>query len=60
MKNKTYILDIVFIVVLGIILLAFTETGNLDYLTKLPFVTLLIVYFIGRFVGSRITKSKTS
>ena len=54
---KKYLNDIIFIIALTAILLLLSETGNLGYLNKFPFITILIAYFIGKYVGG---KSKTS
>jgi Ca2+/H+ antiporter len=48
---KTIIWDIVFIVGLAILLTILSETGNMNYLMKLPFITIYAAYLIGRFAG---------
>jgi len=55
---KRSVWDIVFIVILTIVLLILSETGNLDLLAKLPFVTIYVAYAIGRFVGHIASKRK--
>jgi len=43
--------DLIFILLLTIFLLIPSETGNLEILMKLPFITIYIAYALGRMVG---------
>ena len=43
--------DLIFIVLLGAVLVLLNETGHMGLLLKLPFITLLGPYVIGRVVG---------
>ncbi|HXB13331.1 MAG TPA: hypothetical protein VNZ45_15195 [Bacteroidia bacterium] len=43
--------DIIFIIALGLVLTLLSELKETGILTKLPFVTLLAVYYIGRYAS---------
>ncbi|MEN8228015.1 MAG: hypothetical protein ABFS38_07645 [Bacteroidota bacterium] len=60
MKMKSILLDFVFIIVLTALLIILSETGNLDSLIKLPFITIYTAYIIGRFAGYLSHKSRAS
>ena len=51
MKMKSIVLDLVFIIVVTVALIILSETDNLGFLLKLPVITLLAAYLIGRFAG---------
>ena len=51
--------DLLFIVILTIVLVVLSETGNTEILIKLPFVTIYAAYLIGRLVGEFNAKSKS-
>jgi hypothetical protein len=48
---KTTIWYAIFLFSLGAILLLLNETGNMHWLQKLPYITIAVAYFIGRFFG---------
>lgn len=54
---KTSIYDLLFMSVLALVLLALNQTKNLNYIIKMPFIYFLVVYYIGRFVGRRNSKT---
>ena len=45
--------DILVIILFAVVFLLLDELGKIDLLIKLPFITLMVAYTIGRFVGSR-------
>ena len=49
---KTSIWDAIFLFSLGAILVLLNETSNMDWLQKLPYITIAVAYFIGRFFGN--------
>jgi hypothetical protein len=51
---KTSLWDLIFILILAGVLIILSETGRMDLLMKLPFITLLIPYFAGRFIGRKL------
>ena len=55
---KSHFWDIVFNLTLAVLLTVLSETGKMDYLIKLPFVTIYVAYGIGRFVGYLSYKKK--
>jgi len=55
---KTIIWDTLFIVGLAIFLAVLSVTGKMNYLMKLPFITIYAAYLLGRFAGYLSDKKK--
>lgn len=56
--KKSIRYDLAFIIVITIILVILSETSRLEWLFRFPFVTLIVAYGIGRFVGSKVSAGK--
>jgi Ca2+/Na+ antiporter len=56
--KKSIRYDLAFIIMITILLVTLSETGRLEWLVRFPFVTLIVVYGIGRFVGSKVNAGK--
>ena len=55
---KRTVWDLLFIVILTVVLVVLSETGNTEILIKRPFVTIYLAYLIGRLVGEFNSKAK--
>ena len=51
--KRSILIDVLFIVLMGGVLLLITETGHADLLNKYIVVFLLGAYFTGKYVASR-------
>ena len=60
MKMKTILMDLVFIIAVTAVLIILSETDHMDYVTKWPFITVLVAYTIGRFAGYLSHKNNAS
>ena len=58
MKLKTILFDLIFIVVLTALLIILNETGKMGSLMKYPFITIYVVYLLGRLAGALSVRSK--
>ena len=56
---KKYKVDIIFILCLSLFLLLLTETDQIAYISRFPFIFLLAAYFIGKFLGRKEVKQPT-
>ncbi len=52
--KKSIRYDLAFIVLIAILLVILNETDRMEWLIRFPFVTLMVAYGLGRFVGSRV------
>jgi hypothetical protein len=48
---KAYRYDVAFLVLLALALAVLSELDKLDLLFRMPYVTLMVVYFMGRYIS---------
>jgi Ca2+/Na+ antiporter len=56
--KKSIRYDLAFIVLITIILVVLSATSRLEWLIRFTFVTLIVAYGLGRYVGSKVNAGK--
>jgi Ca2+/Na+ antiporter len=56
--EKSIRYDLAFIILVTIILVVLSETGRLEWLVRSLFVTFIVAYGLGRYVGSKVNAGK--
>ena len=56
--KKVWLIDLAFLLLLGGVLFVLSGYGEMQILWKLPYITLMVAYFIGRMAGYRLGKAE--